>query len=250
MGNSSALEKNNLYNISVIIPVYNMEKYLKKTLDNYILQNNNKIEFIIIDDGSTDLSGSICDTYMNSHKNVRVYHTKNHGVASSRNYGIALSEGEYLAFLDADDFIDKNMLSSMYCFAKEYSLDFVHCGISMERETSDGKYIVQSLLAYDSKNNVYSYHDIVSNMLSLWEKAVPYNVVNKLYKRSIIKDNDINFPDLKMGEDLEFNLRYMKHIKCMGTIPECLYHYVRDRENSATSNYVVNWFPIRVAEHQ
>ena len=96
---------------SVIIPVYNVEKYIDRCLKSIISQNYDDLEIIVIDNGSTDSSGIICDTYASEYSNISVYHIENHGVASARNFGLAKAQGEFICFVDADDYLVGNLFS-------------------------------------------------------------------------------------------------------------------------------------------
>ena len=106
---SSTIEKNDIL-VSVILPVYNVEKYLIKCLDSVIRQTYQKLEIILVDDGSTDSSGKICDEYANKDGRIKVFHKKNGGLSDARNYGIERSTGEYLAFIDSDDYVDDDYI--------------------------------------------------------------------------------------------------------------------------------------------
>lgn len=113
--------------ISVIIPVYNVEPYLRKCLDSVICQTYRNLDIIVVDDGSTDDSGQICDEYQNMDDRIRVFHKKNEGLSSARNLGLQYVKGEYIGFVDSDDFIDEDMYESMLHEMKE-DVDIVICG--------------------------------------------------------------------------------------------------------------------------
>ena len=98
---------------SVIIPVYNVEKYIERCLKSVISQNYDDLEIIVVDNGSTDRSGSICDIYANEYANISVYHIENHGVGSARNFGLSKAKGEFICFMDADDYLVGNLFSDV-----------------------------------------------------------------------------------------------------------------------------------------
>ena len=114
--------------ISVIIPVYNCEKYLRDCLESVIKQSYKELEIILIDDGSTDSSGSICDYYAEMDSRVQVIHQKNKGVSASRNAGMLRMSGELVSFIDADDTLDLDMYEFLYSLMETYDADIVHCG--------------------------------------------------------------------------------------------------------------------------
>lgn len=122
--------------VSIIIPVYNLEKYLKKCVDSVLIQSHRNIEIILVDDGSKDESGSVCDYYAGIDSRVKVIHKKNGGLVSARKAGLAISEGKYIVPLDADDWIEADMLMSMIAVMEEKKIEFAQCGIMWEY--SDG----------------------------------------------------------------------------------------------------------------
>lgn len=240
-----------MHKVSIIIPIYNSENYLEESVVNYLKQDYSNIEFILVDDGSTDRSLSICYQLASLDQRIIVVHQENSGVSVARNSGIKYSTGDYICFFDSDDLVEPNMISYMVKIAIETDADLVSCGIAMELQTKGGKYVRQSEIKCSNKKEmVLDSNNIQSNILNIWEDAVPYNVVNKLYKRNLIIDNNIQFSNLTMGEDLEFNSRILFHVNKLVLIPICFYRYVREREGAATSKYVKGWFKIREEEHR
>ena len=115
--------------ISVIVPVYNVEKYLDKCIQSILGQTYSNIELLLIDDGSTDSSGAICDKYVTQDSRVRVFHKSNEGVSAARNWGLDNAKGEWIAFVDADDWIDSDMYERMYNAAVQNQTDMVSCDL-------------------------------------------------------------------------------------------------------------------------
>ena len=234
--------------LSVIIPIYNSARWLDKCLSCYLSQTYKNVEFILVDDGSTDASFAICSVYNKKYDNVKLIHQSNNGVSSARNVGLKVASGEYISFLDSDDYIDCEMFSDMMELAVTNELDVVSCGISVELEINDKCY-VQSQIKYGKDIMVFDQTGLKEQMLSMWEKSVPYNIWNKIYRKKLLDDNNIYFSELQMGEDLEFNLKVFKVCNKIGTMPKCYYHYIRERNGSATSKYIPNWFDIRKKEN-
>ncbi len=115
--------------ISIIIPVYNVENYLKKCIESVINQEHSNLQIILVDDGSTDNSGKICDEYANKDSRITVIHKKNGGLSDARNTGLEVANGDFIAFVDSDDYISKNMYADMVAAAEKYGADVVRCGI-------------------------------------------------------------------------------------------------------------------------
>ena len=116
--------------VSIVIPVYNVEKYIERCLKSILNQTLDSIEVIVIDDGSTDNSGKICDEFSTKYKNVKTFHKRNGGVSSARNLGISIAKGEYIGFVDPDDFIHVNMYKELYENAKKVNSDIAICSVN------------------------------------------------------------------------------------------------------------------------
>ena len=118
--------------ITVIVPIYNAELYISKCIDSILKQTYSHLQIILIDDGSTDSSGKICDRYANLDKRVEVYHTTNNGLVAARKLGLQLAKGKYIGFVDADDYIEPNMFSELILNLIKTDADFVHSGFIEE----------------------------------------------------------------------------------------------------------------------
>ncbi len=182
--------------ISVIIPVYNVEKYIEMSIKSVIEQSYKNIEIILVDDGSTDNSGNICDTFARKDNRVRVIHKKNSGVSAARNTGINASEGEYICFIDSDDYITEDYVKHMYDVAVKYDTDITTS--NQFKIWNDGKTV-----ELFKRNEPYgtvtlkSGTETLSDML--YGKTCYATCCCKLYKKDIFKD--IRFPEYRMGED-------------------------------------------------
>ena len=231
--------------ISVIVPVYNTSKYLKKCLDSLKNQTLDNIEIIVIDDGSTDHSGEICDNYLNDSR-FRIYHRKNTGLSGARNYGIAESRGKYIMFVDSDDWVEHDFCKYMYKQAVDRNSDYIISGNYNEAKAGSkirlplGKeYIFYS--GYDYfKNIVVSTLGLVDDKLKNPAKLDNLTPVwARLYSNQIIKKNKIKFIDTKMlpSEALQFNFEYCVNAKNAVYVPRAFYHYRRNTEGSITKSY-------------
>lgn len=205
--------------ISIIIPVYNVEKYLEKCLNSVINQTLKDIEIIIVNDGSKDQSKKIIQKYINKYKSKIIYLEKeNGGLSSARNYGIPYAKGEYIAFLDSDDYVELDMYEKMYKKAKEEDSDMVECDFVWE---------------YPNKTKL----DIGKIYNGKKEAMVNARVVawNKLIKRTIIIENNLLFPDGMRYEDVEFFYKLLPYLEKISFVKEVFIHYVQ-RSNSIVNN--------------
>lgn len=229
--------------VSVIVPVYNVAPYLRQCMDSVINQTYRNIEIICIDDGSTDESGKILDEYAKSDDRFNVVHTNNAGVASARNIGLSLASGEYLLFVDGDDWIDTATCQKAVSSISTEAVDVVMWPYIREfSDHSDPKTIFRGQKLFNGPECRKLQRRMIG--LSDEELAHPENadalstVWGKLYRREIIEQNHLRFEDLsRIGtyEDGLFNLCYFAHIKCAIYIPEYLSHY---RKNTGmTSRY-------------
>ncbi len=236
--------------VSVIIPVYNTQQHLRKTLDSCIGQSISKVEYILVDDGSTDDSGAICDEYAGRFEQVRAYHTKNSGVSAARNYGISVANFKYLMFVDADDYMEPNAIAKLYQTAESSGSDLAVCGYFMERLDREQK-VVGRYSYRLTKDEVYSGREMLqSNYSKLWENSLLYNVWNKLFRSDIVRNKQLRFPDMKLGEDLAFICDYLKECNSIAVSSDCLYHYIRERDGAATAKFIRNWYEVRSEENR
>lgn len=194
--------------ISIIIPVFNNQKHLKRCLDSVLVQTYKNIEVILIDDGSTDNSGEICDDYASKDKRIKVFHTINQGVSIARNLGLDNATGEYIMFVDSDDWIEKNTLECVYNNLKKYSYDCLLFGFIIEKNKSRNNVMISKQdVCYNNRSEIIS----VLPELILNEYINP--LWNKVYKKSIIENMNLRFDKtIHLGEDLLFNFNYFKQV--------------------------------------
>lgn len=236
--------------ISVIVPVYNAEDYLEKAIQSIVNQTYSNLEIFIIDDGSQDNSGMICDELSKKDSRIQVIHQINSGVSNARNTALDKIKGKYVSFMDADDYIENTMLENLVKIYDEFNVDLVNSGFYSEIRSYKKNETVSSSDKINYLDKLYcSKKEIKDEMVILWDKHQLYNVVNKLYIRDIIEKNNIRFPNHNFGEDIEFNRQYLLKINSMYNSSECYYHYVREREGAATQKFIHNLFDIRIKEH-
>lgn len=217
--------------VSIIIPVYKVEKYLEQCINSIIAQTYKKIEIILVDDGSPDHSGKICDEYARKDERIKVIHKKNGGLSDARNKGINQATGKYIAFIDSDDYVEPNYLEKLYDAITKFDTKIAQCNIQKISENNnkleaigdetekikDGKTMIEEL--YDNK----------------WENTV---VWNKLYLRQLFED--IRYPIGKIHEDEFTTYKILYEIEKIVIIPEYLYCYRQREESIMGKKYNLN----------
>lgn len=207
--------------ISVIVPIYNAEKYLHRCIKRILAQDYTDYELLLIDDGSTDNSGTICDEYAIKDNRIRVFHKENGGVSSARNWGLDKAIGEYIMFVDSDDYMLPGMLEVMLSTLESKKADLVVCGTT---ETGGGYW--RPIADVD-----YSINQLKENFVSLLHTELLSPPWNKIYKKEIIGSNRF-CEDISFGEDLLFNIQYLKKCENISFIKESPFYHEKENENS------------------
>lgn len=210
--------------ISVIVPVYNIEKYITRCVESILQQTYENLQIILVNDGSTDNSGKVCDELALRDKRVEVYHKENGGASSARNVGLEKASGKYIGFVDGDDYIEKDMYAVLYAEAKRHRADMVSCGYYEE---------------FDDKINVMCYNEeiMVLDKIEAYEALFSNKAIigcsccNKLFKRNVIENK--RYKEGIEGEDLELMYRLLDGMKKIVSVNEIKYHYVH-RADSVT----------------
>ena len=211
--------------VSVVVPVYNTEQYLEKCIESVLKQTEKNFELILVNDGSTDSSGAICDKYSRIDERVRVIHKGNGGVSKARNTGIDNSRGEYITFVDSDDYLERDYLELMIAEAEKNKLDLVICGY---KKILKDRVEVHSL----KKNFEINEFEFVKGLML--QKGYGISLC-KLYRAELLRT--IRFrEDLKVGEDTFFNLEVSKEIHKGRYIDKILYNY-NVNSSSTVRNY-------------
>lgn len=219
--------------ISIIVPVYNSEKYIGRCIESLITQTLKDLEILIVNDGSTDGSSNIINYYAKIDDRIKVIEKENGGVSSARNIGIKASNGYYLSFVDSDDWCEPDMFEKMYNAAKDKKIDFVNIGYRIDNKNGKCKYKESVDRFIESKDNYE-----ISNIM--YKLPLGYSVM-KLYKKNIIDDYDIKFNEnLSFGEDAIFVQEYILKINSIAAINEYSYHYVKCNNNSLSTKYIPN----------
>lgn len=232
--------------VSIIIPVYNVEKYIRKCLTSIVNQTLKDIQIIIVNDGSQDASGEICQEYSQKHKNISYYYQENAGSAAARNTGLNHAKGEYIGFVDSDDWIELNMYERLYATAKaNQNADVVLCRV-FEDECPGSREYIFPREGYYSREQVEN--EIIPYMFpSIMPRgnfrSIRWSNVIRLYKRSIIDEHHIRSCEgVSNCEDLGFLAEFTLHASSYYYLPEPLYHNVVNT-SSQSRNYVSDMWP-------
>ena len=222
--------------VSIIVPIYNVEHYLSKCIDSLLAQSFRDFQLILVNDGSSDSSGSICDDYKLKDHRVNVIHQQNTGVSAARNAGLQIASGTYISFVDGDDTIENDFLEKLMEIAKKNNSDSVYSNFSASQQF------------WDLGKNL--------NQLEIREKLLPIfftkdffnSVCTKIFRNKTIKENRIQFPvGVKHGEDAQFNIEFLMNADKISFANYNGYHY-REVEGSATRNIAQHDYLKRIIE--
>ena len=220
--------------VSVIIPVYNVSPYLNECLQSVVNQTYNDWECVLVDDGSTDGSGDICDSWVKRDERIKVIHQENGGVSKARNRGMEESKGDYVVFVDSDDWLDAHFLSHLM----DCSADIVVMGYTIEAgkcSCEERRPDFTKVFALDGGS--------VDAFVSLNAMHLFYAPWAKLYKRTILQTIGCRFPEnCSYGEDLQFNYQYLKGVETISQVAVANYHYRVSSEGSLSTKKRPNQF--------
>lgn len=214
--------------VSVVVPVYNVEKYLRQCLDSVINQDYKDIEIIIVDDGSTDNSGIICDEYAEKYSFIEVVHKKNGGLGFARNTGIELAKGEYVTFIDSDDLVGKRLLSNLVNGINKHGADTAIGGF--ERIDVENNVVSREEYLCEQFEGDKVYHELFPKLLGSSPKghdSVKMSVWNVMFSMKIIKENNLRFVSERelISEDIVWDIEYFKYSRKAVIIPSTEYGY-------------------------
>lgn len=222
------------YIVSVIVPVYNVEEYLKRCVDSLRNQSLQNIEIILVDDGSTDHSGTLCDEYQNEDRRIKVIHKENAGQGLARNDGLKMATGQYVCFLDSDDYLETNALSELSLLAEDSKADMVTFGY--EIDDPDGKCVTAPRI----EEKEYIGEDIRNEFILHFfgddpqkEDLRGFSSCMSFFRREVILEYDIHFPSERevLTEDTVFCLEFCAHAERIVTTSKIYYHYVQKKDS-------------------
>ncbi|MFC4620087.1 glycosyltransferase [Camelliibacillus cellulosilyticus] len=238
--------------ISIIVPIYNVEKFLSKCIESICHQTYRNLEIILVNDGSSDRCGRICDEYARKDNRIKVIHKENGGLSSARNAGLKIASGEYLGFVDADDYIDKRMYQLLYEQAVRQHSDIVICdffkineGGNLQEELcekNDNPSITR-FTNLEALDQIYTHYGKDAKMYSGFKSNDRWIVVwNKLFKRHLF--NDLYFLEGKIHEDEFIAHELLFRANRIIYISQCLYYYVQNQKGIMHSPFSIKDFDL------
>ena len=214
--------------ISVIVPVYNVEAYLERCVESILQQTYAHFELILINDGSTDSSGQICDHLASQYENIKVYHSENAGVSNARNMGIQLATGSWVTFIDSDDFVTQDYLATLASAVEGANLGFV---IAPLHHIKNG--IVTDIPSHSGKTELWSTEETMKELLMTTRTS--FFPVAKLFKRDLLADDKFN-TNYHLAEDALFLTELLLKTRCSSVFIDKPVYYYDHREGSATTS--------------
>ena len=216
--------------ISIIIPIYNVEKYLPACVESILQQTYKNLEVILVDDGSPDRCPVICDELAQKDDRIRVIHQKNKGLSGARNRGIDNAQGDYLIFVDSDDTVEQTLVEELYTYAEKWNCAIVACGRNYIFE--DGQIVCK--IAHD-ESKVYGFEEAMQEMNSF--RLFDMSAWAKIYRKELFED--IRFPEGKLSEDYYIMYKLFDKAQTIGYVAKPLYNYLQ-RQSSISRNKKIN----------
>lgn len=227
--------------ISIIIPVFNSQRYIGRCIESILNQTHKDIEIVLVNDGSKDRSGELCEEYARRYAGVKVIHKQNEGPSSARNSGLGVITGDYVGFVDSDDWVEESMYKALLESACDDGSDVVCCGYKVVDNNRIKSYVPVCRKTKSYLLNKKEHKELVYEMFINSQNGL-FCIWNKLYKASLILENHILFPEDKMlAEDCEFNLSILNKATKYTFIPNCYYNYFMTT-SSLTRGYIENYF--------
>lgn len=216
--------------LSIIVPIYKVEPYLRRCVDSILAQTFQDFELILVDDGSPDNCPAICDEYALSDSRIKVIHKPNGGLGDARNAGIDIAQGDYFGFVDSDDYIKPEMYAQMIALLEHHAADIVACGILQERD--DG--VITGRWPELNEDKVYMRQDFLAHFYPDVRRDILPSACNKVFKRKLFQT--IRFPKGKLYEDAFIQLPLYDLCEKIVVCHHSFYHYIYNRSGSIQNN--------------
>ena len=234
-----------MVDISIIVPIFNVEHYLARCVESILNQTHKNFELILVNDGSPDKCGEICEGYKLKDKRVKVIHQKNQGTGIARNNGLSLAVGKYVYFCDPDDYVEPTILEDNFNLAEKYQANMVLFGYYDEIYVKDSYKSIPrspSIMFCETKE------EFRKEFAKLHKKNMMYTLWNKLYKKKYLEDSQCVFGQEKVGQDTVFNYKVYENLDRVFIHDKKYYHYILNRPGSAVNRYRDGRFNIRYNE--
>ena len=230
--------------VSVIMPIYKVEAFLPRAIESVLDQSLADLELILVDDGSPDRSGEICDEYARKDSRIRVIHQNNQGAPAARNAAIAISQGKYRYFCDADDWMESDMLEKLTALAEETQAELIVSGFTIDTDSPNGMH--RQVITLPSALYT-SAEQFRKNAAPLFDNNLLYPPWNKLFSAERMDRLNIRFPET-FWDDFPFNLSYLRDVQSVAVTDGVYYHFTRSRAESETAKYVPQMYEKREEE--
>lgn len=245
MQNIEIVEDSIMITVSIIMPVYKVEKYLRDSIESVLGQTYRDYELILVNDGSPDNCPNICNEYAKKYDFISVIHKANGGLSSARNAGLNVAKGKYVLFVDSDDTIERNLLENVVPQAEDAGADITIFGINTT-VIKDGK-VQAKKQGHHSRKEIVGRREVKNNFVALMQNGQWNFPVDKLYKRNLIEEHNIRFNSFydRVCEDTVFLLDLIPFVNCISVVDGCYYNYaIRD-----TQSVVMSFIPERYEKY-
>lgn len=222
--------------VSIIVPVYNVEQHLTRCLDSLLNQEYSNYEILLINDGSTDNSGKICDAYQEKNNIIKVYHLENGGVSNARNFGIENCKGDFVQFVDSDDYVNETYIYCMVDKIKDKKVDLVISGIKQVRLEENKIYLIKEIIS--THDGLYKKNELKQIISDLIESSYINYCYSKLISRELLLENNIRFEkNISLGEDTLFVLDVIRYSENINILALADYNYLIHSNNTLTYKF-------------
>ena len=228
---------------SIVMPVYGTQQHIKKAIESVLAQTERDFELLLIDDASPDSCPLICDEYAKAHNNIKViHHSENKGLSATRNTGISAAKGQYITFMDSDDYIDCNLLEKVKASLTENPADCVVFGMTEEYCDKSGEVKKTYTITYGEEKRFASAEELRPAVIKLEQKTLYGYSANKFYRTDKIKESALNFEKVTLIEDILFNVRFFENIESLNITDFAPYHYMKRIDGSLTNKFVKDYY--------
>mgnify|MGYP003041765398 CR=1 FL=1 len=229
--------------ISVVMPVYNVEKHLKKAIDSVLNQTYKDCEIILVDDCSPDRCAEICDKYAEQYENIQViHHNKNQGLSMARNTGMEVAAGEYIWFMDSDDYVENDLFEKVYHSVENNPAEVIVFGLTEDYYNAQGQ--IGNSQIIPTKEKTFHQQELRQYVISLEQQTLYGYAWNKIYNLDYLRKLELKFEKITLIEDILFNVQFFMDIHSMNIIDFTGYHYNKRMDNSLTSKFVPEYYKL------